>query len=408
MRPVRPCGIHRPPLAGHEKMIGFGSLTPVVAPSVGWEAVLAVSAKGVAGRDVARLYDALRTAHLERFAAMTPADVLYLSERYDFDPSLAPPSVRLRKVNRLQAILAVGFGRYRAVEVNEPLMTARWIDLLCLLFVLRVVGRCTGRRTTVSAYCIGLTDPAEKLRQRHGLPPALGRTWSRFVLRVLVRGVDRLAIGTQASRDLLASYVGDAAVDRRAHTFLALPNACTCDPGPARRAREVLFVGALEEHKGIPLLMRAWERLRDADALTLRIIGKGSLARDVQNWAADRPDVTVELDSPRDVIHAAYRRAHAVVLLSQRKGYWREQVGLPIVEALAHGCEVVTTEETGLADWLDAHHHAVLAADADPDIVAKALQSAAEASRTAADVLAALPTEDARLAADRWMLRDHG
>ena len=91
------------------------------------------------------------------------------------------------------------------------------------------------------------------------------------------------------------------------------------------------------------------------------------------------------------------------VLLSQPTPTWREQVGLPVVEGLAHGCTVVTTTETGLAGWLAAHGHEVLPPGAPDGEVAAAVDRALGRRRPAGDVLADLPAADGRLAADRWM-----
>jgi glycosyltransferase involved in cell wall biosynthesis len=81
------------------------------------------------------------------------------------------------------------------------------------------------------------------------------------------------------------------------------------------------------------------------------VIGAGRLLPEVRAWADGRDDVDLEIDPPRARVHEAMRESSVLVLLSQPHGHWREQVGLPIVEGLAHGCEVVTTSETGLASW---------------------------------------------------------
>jgi glycosyltransferase involved in cell wall biosynthesis len=104
-------------------------------------------------------------------------------------------------------------------------------------------------------------------------------------------------------------------------------------------------------------------------------------------------------------VHRALRRAAVLVLLSQPTPTWREQVGLPLVEGLAHGCTVVTTAETGLADWLAAHGHTVLAPDAAPATVVAAVVEALAAGRPAASVLADLPDDDGRQAAEAWLSR---
>jgi glycosyltransferase involved in cell wall biosynthesis len=149
--------------------------------------------------------------------------------------------------------------------------------------------------------------------------------------------------------------------------------------------------------------MAGWDALTPQDDLRLRVLGKGGLLPEVEAWAAGRPDVELVVDPPRSEIHASLRASHVLVLLSQRSGWWREQLGLPIAEGLAHGCEIVTTDETGLAGWLAGHGHRVLPMAADSRQIAAALRSAAEAGRPPAAVCADLPGTDGRAEADRWI-----
>ena len=114
-------------------------------------------------------------------------------------------------------------------------------------------------------------------------------------------------------------------------------------------------------------------------------------------------EVELVVDPPRVEIHRALRQASLVVLLSQRGARWREQVGLPIVEALAHGCQVLTTDETGLAQWLTDHGHQVVDGSSDSFAVAQAMVEGIGSGRERASVLADLPSVDGRSSADAWL-----
>jgi glycosyltransferase involved in cell wall biosynthesis len=361
-----------------------------------------------------RIYASLRTAHLERFREMEPAVVLYHRARYDFDESVADLRWRPRRVGRLGVLADLARNRYRVVEVNEPIMTDRWLDLLAQIAVVRIRRLVTGHRTPVVAYCIGLTDPAEEIRRRLpvSVPTWFLRLWCRLVMTLVMAGTDRLAFGTSGARDLYTRYVPPALLDRRARVFEALPRACDCEGQTAElsdRAGTVLFLGAFNERKGIDLTMRAWDVLAEhRPDLRFHVIGKGDARERVQAWSAGRDDVVLEIDPPRARIHEALRDSAVLVLLSQRVGPWREQVGLPIVEALAHGCTVVTTDETGLADWLARHGHVVVPLSAGPAQVADAIEAALRLGRSVSDVLADLPTTDSRIAADEWLLAAGG
>ena len=360
-----------------------------------------------------RIYASLRTAHLERFAQLAPADVLYHRTRYDYDAGLADPVRPPRQVSRFGALRVLARTHYDIVELNEPIMTRRWPDLAAQLAVLRVRAALTRRPTTVVAYGIGYTDPAAEIAARWRLPRPVARRLTRAGLAALVSGFDRLAFGTAGSQDLYARYAGRRRVLARARLFEALPGPCALcppvmsDPPDARDGRigSLLFVGAFDDRKGIRPLMAAWEVLRErGTGARLNLLGQGRYADEVAAWAAGHDDVELHLEPSRELIHRSLRASAALVLLSQRVGDWREQVGLPIVEALGHGCEVVTTSETGLARWLAEHGHRVLDPKAPAEAVADALAAAVTAPRPAAEVLAQLPAQDQRLAADNWLM----
>jgi len=137
----------------------------------------------------------------------------------------------------------------------------------------------------------------------------------------------------------------------------------------------------------------------------LHIIGKGPQLDEVRAWSSRHENVQLTVDPSRARIHEAYRRSESVVLLSQRVGAWREQVGLPIVEGLAHGCRIVTTDETGLADWLDSHGHTVIAWPNDAESTRRALDRSMRTLLTPDQIRASLPRLDQRAAADHWMFQ---
>ncbi|WP_313544423.1 glycosyltransferase family 4 protein [Leifsonia aquatica] len=346
-----------------------------------------------------RLYDQIRTAHLERAHALEPATIVYRRRRYDFDPRLAS-GLDLVHAGLLRGAGLALRGGWTELEVNEPLDLAslpRTATVLAAVRLARLIGR---RPPAVVTYAIGNLDvfgvraPRLRSRVRRRLELALARSvWRR---------IDRVAFGTSGARDVYAHRFAP-----KTDTILvpALPAACDCAPGRRDPAR-VLFVGALGERKGLPLLLASWPAVRDArpDA-SLLVIGTGPLEGEVRRAAAADPTITLLVDPPREVIHRELRAARTVVLPSQPRPLWREQVGLPIVEALAHGARVVTSTETGLAEWLRDNGHAVLAPDDSPAVwasaIARMLGAEADVSADATRILAALPHEDGRLAADR-------
>jgi glycosyltransferase involved in cell wall biosynthesis len=153
---------------------------------------------------------------------------------------------------------------------------------------------------------------------------------SKFVQRTVQDFVDRSVA--------LAPYGVDSAF-----WSPGLPVAKT---GPMR----FLFAGACSLRKGVPLLMEAWRKadLRDA---VLDLVGSWQLAkRQLPGGVTWRPGV-----SAAD-LRECFRSADVLVLPSYFEGF-----GLVLLEAMACGLPVITTDAAG-CDILDGSAGRVLAA----------------------------------------------
>ncbi|NKY64414.1 glycosyltransferase family 4 protein [Gordonia rubripertincta] len=173
-----------------------------------------------------------------------------------------------------------------------------------------------------------------------------------------------------------------------------------------KKERVVVFLGAFELRKGIDTVMDAWREIDVSANAKLIFIGKGDLSEQVSRYCQETATACVCIDPPRDDIYAALAEASVLVLPSRTSTDWREQVGLPIVEALSMGCEIVTSDSTGLADWLREHDHFVLPSDASASDYSRAIVGALDRSCRAVSILDSLPRDhDGRELADRWMCR---
>lgn len=352
--------------------------------------------------DRVRLYDSVRTAHLERAHEQVPATIVFRTQRYDFDAELAR-GLDLVPGRALSMVVTLARSAVSVLEVNEPLMRSGLGRSALAVLTVRGAGALRRRPVRVVSYAIENKDPFAG-------PPPGGRLRSRLRRRAEVRlsrfvaaSLDRLAFGTADAEELYAAVLGHQLAGTTTGVVPALPAPCGCT-GDARDPDGVLFLGALDERKGVPLLLQAWPELaRVHPAARLTVVGKGPLEPAVRALAEADDRVRVVVDPPRAEVHAALRQAAVLVLLSQPRPTWREQVGLPLVEALAHGVAVVTTTETGLSTWLSGHGHTVVAPSASPAEVAEAIAGALTARRSAASVVAGLPAVDGRLAADSWL-----
>ncbi|GHH72545.1 glycosyltransferase family 4 protein [Promicromonospora soli] len=350
-----------------------------------------------------RVYKTLRTAHLERALALAPADILYQENRYDFDEDLAE-QVRPEQAGDLRCAWLVARRGYEIVEINEPAAidcVRRSAVVLAALLVSDLVRR---RRTRIVTYAIGNLDP-RTLPRPTALWPRLGRYLDLVLARWVWRRVDRVAFGTETARQLYGTVFGIA--ERRGPrwtTVEALPAVCECLLDGTKVPGRLLFLGDLSVRKGFDSVLAAWAQVRNRmPYAVLTVVGRGALLDEARAAARADGRIRVIADPPRDVVHAELRRASVVVLPSRRQGAWREQVGLPIVEGLAHGCTVVTTDETGIADWLRRYGHGVIPAGSVGELLAPVVAEAMRRPLDPGAVRASLPLQDSRLEADAWL-----
>ena len=143
----------------------------------------------------------------------------------------------------------------------------------------------------------------------------------------------------------------------------------------------VLFVSSLWPYKNCDGLLRAWSHARSAlGDRQLVVVGAG---RD-QEYADSLPALARELGIEQDVVFVGgialaetvpfYRAADAFVYAS-----FNETFGLPILEAMACGCPVVTSNVTAMPET--AGGAAVLCDPSDPASIAKAILEATGTGR---------------------------
>jgi glycosyltransferase involved in cell wall biosynthesis len=171
--------------------------------------------------------------------------------------------------------------------------------------------------------------------------------------------------------------------------------------------RKIAFVAALEKRKGLAALLDAWALAGLAqNGWTLHIAGSGPLLATVNKAAMADSSIHYLGNLDRGRVHALLAKSAILVLPSRPEGRWREQIGLSIVEGLAHGCQIVASSDTGLAEWLAARDHAVLPSGFTTDDLADALRMASSKPMDPAIIRSSLPSNDGRASAERWMYRE--
>jgi glycosyltransferase involved in cell wall biosynthesis len=122
------------------------------------------------------------------------------------------------------------------------------------------------------------------------------------------------------------------------------------DPGPTGPpGLDVLFVGRLDEAKGVGLLLDAWAR-RTVGSGALRIAGTGPLSGRVTDVARGRSDVVALGRLTPAQVSREMVAARAIVVPS----LWFEGLPRVVTEAFAHARPIVTTDVGAVATVVDA------------------------------------------------------
>lgn len=350
-----------------------------------------------------RVRPELRAAQVERAAFMTPALTLYFGEKYDLGETRL--SSGFVKVNFLQALKILTKTTGRVLEVPEPL----WLRFLPKTAVLAVVWKASGialrQRREVVTYSIENNDLANLISPRRRpsrLIVKLAGWWLGTLLRLTI---DRIAFGSSASERLYQSLPGVKSITSKRIEELPTVNVAQGLSSPTASTSRVMFLGELDHRKGIEYVMSAWSAVEEAkpDA-HITVVGSGRLASVVEAWCLAQPSSrTFAGFVQHDQVPVLLSSAEVLVAPSLREGRWREQIGLPIVEALSVGLTVVTTDETGLAQWLRNHGHLVISEKDVDSQLAGALLTALDNPLKRSEVLGSLPHVAGRIAADAWL-----
>jgi glycosyltransferase involved in cell wall biosynthesis len=336
---------------------------------------------------------------------MAPAFFIYRRQSYDFDVRLASQVGACRR-SRLATVWFLMKEDLDRVELNEPALIQAWPGTLVYITVIRLKNKFTRVNTAVVFYAMENGDVGNTVASRTKLPRTVASWTTRRVFAYLVAGSSRVVFATDQARENYRTVVPDIETRLNSRLITALPMAC---PDCARRPKEpvITFLGSFEVRKGLLQLIEAWPIVQRYDpGIRLRILGKGDLEQQVIEWAKTANGVDVIVDPSRQLIHAELNVSKALILFSMPDRRWREQVGLPILEGLSHGCEIITSDQTGIAPWLGAHGHTVLPADAGAEAIASALVQAVRSPRSSLDVIESLPYEDTRIVADRWLFTE--
>jgi glycosyltransferase involved in cell wall biosynthesis len=174
-----------------------------------------------------------------------------------------------------------------------------------------------------------------------------------------------------ASRYIRESFLEEGVADEKLVDFPLTPDPRYL-PAPAAESSdhfEIVYVGSLHVHKGVPLLIDAVRRLRGLD-LRLRLVGgwgTPGMRRFVETACAEDARIVAAPGDPLE--HLA--RASVCVHPAYEDGF-----AYAPAEALAAGVPALVSEDTGMKDLVDHGRNGLILPTGDLDALADALAAA--------------------------------
>lgn len=225
--------------------------------------------------------------------------------------------------------------------------------------------------------------------RRLGLPVIVKFTGQWELERGLL--VPQPSAATRGFKSLLRRATAYQAISRRigreavarglpGELVVQLPNAVDVERFRAERAPRradaplsVVYVGRLQQHKGLDTLLRGWQRaFPQAGAAQLQLIGKGEDEAKLRALA-DELGIAAQLSfaGHRDDVEQALAGADVAVLPSIIEG-----LSNSLLEFMASGLPVIASEVSGSEDFIVTRRNGWLFPVGDVDALAAALREA--------------------------------
>jgi glycosyltransferase involved in cell wall biosynthesis len=348
-------------------------------------------------RQFMRVIPELRNNQPEQSSRFTDSRIVFRTAKPDLELAALPGRPQQLGI-RGAATLAMG-KEWDIVELPEPLYLRALPLTIAVGLATRVGDTLHSRHTRIVAYAIENNDVEILFK---GLP----RLAQRLLLLVL-RGIfafifDRVAFGSHGAE---STYTAAKILGSRCAVTMKSerPTECKLESEVVKEDLAT-FVGALEPRKGLDRLLSAW-LLTDAakTGWRLAIAGEGPMQSDVESISSREPSINYLGKISRAELHDCLSRSRLVIQPSVKEGRWREQIGLPIAEGLAHGCHIITSEDTGLAPWLTANGHSVVPSPFSVPQLAAAMTQSMQHPLDPVRILSTLPERHGRQEAEDWM-----
>jgi phosphatidylinositol alpha-mannosyltransferase len=197
----------------------------------------------------------------------------------------------------------------------------------------------------------------------HAAGSSSWRPFADVLWGLLLERLDlRIAVSEEARSAAYAAAAGD---------YEVIPNGVDIPEGvdPGGRANRIVFAGRHDPRKGLPVLLRAWSRLR-GNGLRLRVVGAEPLAVRLLLTRLRVPDDEIDVLGFLDDEALTAELAAAKLLVAPSLG--NESFGMTITRAFASATPVVASDIPGYREIVEPEAGALVPPD-DPDALAEAI-----------------------------------
>jgi glycosyltransferase involved in cell wall biosynthesis len=196
-------------------------------------------------------------------------------------------------------------------------------------------------------------------------------SWAAHLLRRNLSEYAQAARIYVASRYIRESFLEEGFSEEKLSDFPLTPDP-RFEPSRDREVSdrfEIVYVGSLAVHKGVPLLIDAIRRLPHTD---MRLVLVGSwgtrgMRRFIQQACADDRRIEVRPGDPLPYL----RRSRLYVHPAYEEGF-----GYSAAEALACGVPVIVSEDTGMKDMIDGPRTGLVLPTGDLDALTETIDAA--------------------------------
>jgi len=135
-----------------------------------------------------------------------------------------------------------------------------------------------------------------------------------------------------------------------------------------RKSKKILFMGRLDEAKGLPYVVEAWKEIeKDFPDVSIHFAGKGEL-----DYLIDGPRMTHGFVKNSD-LPALINSALFTITASITQKKWEEQIGMTNLQALSCGVPVITTKSGAIPEYV-TEEVGILVPERDSHAIAKAMR----------------------------------